>query len=33
VERNAFERSEREAIINGGVNIVKDVEGGIPVAF
>jgi hypothetical protein len=33
VERNAFEKSECEAIINGGVNIVKDVEGGVPVAF
>ena len=33
MERNAFERSEREAIIDGGVNIVKDVEGGVPVAF
>ncbi len=33
MERIAFERSEREAIIDGGVNIVKDVEGGVPVAF
>ncbi len=33
VERIAFERSKREAIIDGGVNIVKDVEGGIPVSF
>ena len=33
MERNAFKRSEREAIIDGGVNIVKGVEGGVPVAF
>jgi hypothetical protein len=33
VERSAVIGCERETIVDRGVNVVKDVEGGIPVAF
>ena len=33
MERSAVVGCEREIIVNRGVNVVEDVEGGVPVAF
>ena len=33
VERSAFVRCERETIVNRGLNVAEDLEGGVPVAF